>query len=130
MTNSHRMGHKLDMMHDLERLQDDLELNWLDQSLPERWSGLEWDFPVEHHKTRVTLRVDTDMLKWFRKMGPGYQGRINRVLRIYWTSLLCGHIQAYRGDNTTPRLQLEVQRAVDAMKEDMRHSREARENRE
>ena len=32
-------------------------------------------------KEPVTLRVDADVLAWYRKQGRGYQTRINRALR-------------------------------------------------
>jgi len=32
-------------------------------------------------KKPVTLRLDEDVLVWFRKQGRGYQTRINRALR-------------------------------------------------
>jgi len=32
-------------------------------------------------KKRVTLRLDADVLAWFKKQGHGYQTRINRALR-------------------------------------------------
>jgi uncharacterized protein (DUF4415 family) len=32
-------------------------------------------------KQIVTIRLDTDMLEWFKGAGPGYQTRINQVLR-------------------------------------------------
>ena len=32
-------------------------------------------------KKAVTLRVDADVLAWFKKLGPGYQTRMNRALR-------------------------------------------------
>jgi uncharacterized protein (DUF4415 family) len=34
-------------------------------------------------KKSVTLRLDPDTLSWFRKRGPGYQTRINAVLRAF-----------------------------------------------
>ena len=34
-------------------------------------------------KAQVTLRVDRDVLDWFRKQGQGYQTRINALLRAY-----------------------------------------------
>jgi uncharacterized protein (DUF4415 family) len=34
-------------------------------------------------KKQVTLRVDGDVLGWFRHQGPGYQTRINQLLRAY-----------------------------------------------
>ncbi len=38
--------------------------------------------PVEA-KAQVTLRIDKDVLDWFRKQGRGYQTRINALLRAY-----------------------------------------------
>lgn len=111
---------RTEMMHELERLQQDLNTNWLDQSLPKDWSGLEWDAPVDRHKTRVTLRLDSDMLRWFRKLGPGYGPRINRVLRIYWMGLLSGHIQGFPNDDTIPRLMAEAHRLQREMAENRR----------
>lgn len=34
-------------------------------------------------KAAVSLRVDQDVLEWFRAQGPGYQTRINSVLRAF-----------------------------------------------
>lgn len=44
------------------------------------------DLPVDSRptKTRVTIRVDSDVVRWFRDMGPGWQTRLNEVLRLYY----------------------------------------------
>jgi len=34
-------------------------------------------------KAAISLRVDADVLEWFKSQGPGYQTRINAVLRAY-----------------------------------------------
>ena len=34
-------------------------------------------------KSQVTLRIDADVLQWFKATGRGYQTRINSLLRIY-----------------------------------------------
>lgn len=34
-------------------------------------------------KTQVTLRIDEDVLAWFKKQGTGYQTRINSLLKAY-----------------------------------------------
>ena len=34
-------------------------------------------------KKQLTLRVDDEVLEWYRKQGPGYQTRINALLRAY-----------------------------------------------
>jgi uncharacterized protein (DUF4415 family) len=36
-------------------------------------------------KEPISLRVDADVLKWFKAQGPRYQSRINAVLRSYMT---------------------------------------------
>jgi len=41
--------------------------------------GLE---PPERKK-QLTLRIDSDVLEWYRRQGPGYQTRINALLRAY-----------------------------------------------
>ena len=37
-----------------------------------------WSRP---RKKRISLRVDMEILDWFQSKGPGYQTRINRILR-------------------------------------------------
>ena len=34
-------------------------------------------------KVQLTLRLDSDVLDWFRAQGRGYQTRINSILRAY-----------------------------------------------
>ena len=34
-------------------------------------------------KQSVTIRLDTDVLTWFKSQGQGYQTRINKLLRVY-----------------------------------------------
>ncbi|MGA9642111.1 MAG: BrnA antitoxin family protein [Terriglobales bacterium] len=34
-------------------------------------------------KDRLTIRVDHDVVEWLKKHGPGYQTRINAILRSY-----------------------------------------------
>lgn len=34
-------------------------------------------------KSQVTLRIDADVLEWFRGKGSGYQSQMNAILRAY-----------------------------------------------
>ena len=36
-------------------------------------------------KRAISLRVDADVLEWFKAQGQRYQSRINAVLRSYMT---------------------------------------------
>lgn len=49
-------------------------------SLAEEETGAEprWNRP---RKQRVSLRVDVEVVDWLKSRGPGYQTRINRILR-------------------------------------------------
>ncbi len=39
--------------------------------------------PDERTKTPVTMRVDADVLEWFKGQGKGHLTRMNAVLRAY-----------------------------------------------
>jgi uncharacterized protein (DUF4415 family) len=34
-------------------------------------------------KTTITIRIDPDVLSWFKQQGKGYQSKMNAVLRLY-----------------------------------------------
>ena len=34
-------------------------------------------------KSLLSLRIDAEVLSWFRSQGPGYQSRMNALLRAY-----------------------------------------------
>ena len=36
-----------------------------------------------NRKTQLTLRIDGDVLEWYRRQGKGYQTLINALLRAY-----------------------------------------------
>jgi uncharacterized protein (DUF4415 family) len=39
--------------------------------------------PENKNKSQVTLRIDNDVLEWFKSQGRGYQTQINSLLRAY-----------------------------------------------
>lgn len=46
------------------------------------WNN-EWKVGTPPAKEAISLRVDPDVLAFFRRAGPGYQTRMNDVLRAY-----------------------------------------------
>jgi uncharacterized protein (DUF4415 family) len=62
---------------EVERLADEE-----DGSLPEGWEATV-EIGVPEPKTGVHIRLDPVVLRWFRAQGPGYQTRINAVLRAF-----------------------------------------------
>ncbi len=107
------------MIHELERLQEEMQEKWLDHSIPSEWDGLDFWDDVKRKKTRVTLRLDADMVAWFRKMGPNYGPRINKVLRIYYAGIVSGNVSAYPNDRVVPRMVLAAQQEMDKHRSDM-----------
>ena len=49
------------------------------------WDGAQVVAPVI--KQAISLRLDPDVLAWFRAQGPRYQSRMNAVLRTYMTQM-------------------------------------------
>ncbi|WP_298805411.1 BrnA antitoxin family protein [uncultured Lentibacter sp.] len=94
MTRNLQTKAEREMIRELRALQEGLKEEWIDAALPQDWSGLE-DRPIARDKTRVTVRLDTDMVRWLRKMGPGYGARINQILRIYWLGLASGKVRSH-----------------------------------
>jgi uncharacterized protein (DUF4415 family) len=45
-----------------------------------------WDNATVHvpeRKQQITLRLDPDVIRWFKRTGKGYQSRMGAVLRSY-----------------------------------------------
>ena len=70
---------RVDAMSDAEI--DTSEIPKLDKSF---FDNATLRLPEKKHS--VTVRLDSDVLEWFRSQGKGYQTRINAVLRLYMDS--------------------------------------------
>ena|SRR5680860_1495067 len=56
-----------------------------DPDEPKEWE-YDWDnviVGIPGSKQQITLRIDGDIIDWFKAAGKGYQTRINTVLRRY-----------------------------------------------
>jgi uncharacterized protein (DUF4415 family) len=51
---------------------------------PVRMDWVTTELPVPRRKVHASLRLDADMLDWFRGQGRGYQTKINAILRSYF----------------------------------------------
>ncbi|MCB1353175.1 MAG: BrnA antitoxin family protein [Rhodobacteraceae bacterium] len=77
---------------------DELE-TWLRQSrlkdrhIPDAWYHIERDMPARQKKVRITAAFDADVARWFRSYGPGYQARMNAVLRAYMLCVVSREIE-------------------------------------
>jgi uncharacterized protein (DUF4415 family) len=52
-----------------------------DTNISEGWMGLVVGMPEA--KEQISIRIDRDVLRWFRSKGSGYQTYINNILRSY-----------------------------------------------
>jgi uncharacterized protein (DUF4415 family) len=49
----------------------------------EFWQNATMIMPSGENKKQITLRIDADILNFFKNNGKGYQSKINAVLRSY-----------------------------------------------
>ena len=61
----------------------DSEIDYSDisQAALEEWQGAVVGRFYKPIKQQLTLRIDADVLAWFKAQGKGYQTRINELLR-------------------------------------------------
>lgn len=75
----------------------ELDEEWFENAL--------WGIPV---KKIVTIRLDFDVVDWFRNQGPGYQTRINALLKAY--------VEAQKRKSEVGKLVKKVSKATKARK--------------
>ena len=71
---------RVDAMRD-----NDIDLSDIQEITPEMFARavVRHGVKVPPRKTLLTLRVDSDVLEWFKARGRGYQTQINALLRAY-----------------------------------------------
>ncbi|HKB66534.1 MAG TPA: BrnA antitoxin family protein [Pyrinomonadaceae bacterium] len=71
---------RIDAMKD-----EDIDLSEIPEVTPEMFARAVWrrNFKPIPRKKQLTLRIDSDVVEWYQKQGPGYQTRINSLLRAY-----------------------------------------------
>ena len=70
--NSQTDWQRLDAMTD-----EDIDLSDCPEITPEMFAK------AVVQRVLVTLRIDNDVLEWFKSQGQGYQTQINQLLRAY-----------------------------------------------
>jgi uncharacterized protein (DUF4415 family) len=71
---------RIDAMKD-----EDIDFSDIPEATPEMFARavLRRNFEPIPRKKQLTLRVDSDVVEWYRKQGRGYQTKINALLRAY-----------------------------------------------
>lgn len=60
---------------------EEIDYSDLPATTPDQWRGAERGKFYRPLKRQITLRIDADVVEWFKAQGSGYQTRINEVLR-------------------------------------------------
>ena len=66
------------------------------REVPEAWLTLELDMETAAPKKKVSLYLDEAVVKMYRAMGAGYQGRINRILETWMQLRIAEKSELYR----------------------------------
>jgi uncharacterized protein (DUF4415 family) len=71
---------RIDAMKD-----EDIDFSDIPEVTPEMFARAvrRRNFKPIPRKKQLTLRVDSDVVDWYKKQGRGYQTRINSLLRAY-----------------------------------------------
>jgi len=79
-SNSQTNWQRLDAMDD-----EDIDLSDCPEVTPAMFAKavVRRGLPAKKNKSQVTLRIDSDVLEWFKSYGRGYQTQINQLLRAY-----------------------------------------------
>jgi len=61
---------------------EEIDFSDIPELTEEFWKGARLFSEVfKPRKQLVSMRIDADVLAWLRKTGPGYQSRVNELLR-------------------------------------------------
>lgn len=92
-TKTERIAREKLFRHLWEERQDTLTSE-LRARIPEAWHTLEMDMDLDEEKVKITLYLDASVAKFYRAMGKGYQGRINRILSTWAQMKIGGFLEA------------------------------------
>ncbi|MEX3014313.1 BrnA antitoxin family protein [Gymnodinialimonas hymeniacidonis] len=84
-------AHHFYMAEAMRRLEWDLQNHLMkERRIPEAWHEIA--SRKTSAKKQLTVRFDEDVVKFFKSAGPGYQGRMNDVLRSFMHMKLGGFL--------------------------------------
>lgn len=80
----------------LQGFAEDEQIWWhVQDKVPEAWATLAEDIDSPEPRSKITLRLDDSVVKFYRALGPGYQAHMNRVLATY-AQMQIGQIERQR----------------------------------
>jgi len=74
---------------DLKKLKElpdsDIDYSDIPETDAKFWNEAIVEYPTK--KIHLSIRLDEDIVEWFRRFGKGYQTKINAVLRSYISNM-------------------------------------------
>ena len=114
----------------LRDLETDLRWGLADSlRIPQGWRAIA-EGPAVPKKVKVTLRLDEDIVAFFRAMGMGHLSRMNAVLRTFMLARLAGLVTGPEDVRYEPGHEEEMQSLAREILDHARAETEAREARE
>ncbi|OAN70772.1 hypothetical protein A8B78_04795 [Jannaschia sp. EhC01] len=84
-------AHHFYMAEAMRRLEWDLQNHLMsERRIPEAWHDIATR--RESPRKQITVRLDEDVIRFFKSTGPGYQARLNDVLRAFMHMKLGGFL--------------------------------------
>lgn len=71
-----------EMLAKIENIKDE-DIDFSDAPEQLDWKGAKRGLFYKPIKQQLTLRLDADVVDWFKQQGEGYQSRINAALRAH-----------------------------------------------
>jgi uncharacterized protein (DUF4415 family) len=64
---------------------NDIDLSDSPEGTPQEFARaiVKRGLPIQPEKEQISIRLDKDLLEWFRAQGKGYQRKMNALLRAY-----------------------------------------------
>jgi uncharacterized protein (DUF4415 family) len=79
---------RMSIHSDLNRLEStsDKDIDYSDSPETDEKFWKDAELVLKASKTPLTIRIDSDVLSWFKSHGKGYQTKINTVLKSYMSA--------------------------------------------
>ena len=65
------------------------------EMIPTDWRRMEKIAPCTTPKKKLTVTLDQDVVKFYRSLGRGYQGRMNAILRTFMLARISKLIEEF-----------------------------------
>jgi len=87
---------RLELVREAEKARKFLEYHKLRSGLiPDGWQGEAQEIEAKREQIRITLSIDEDVAKWYRRAGKGYQAHVNNVLRMFMLNVIAKEQEGY-----------------------------------